>query len=345
MGGDPSSEWKERTAQQLVCYEALFELLDQIQPLEEISAICGLVAKEWKYFANVACWRLVIPNDEAFLVIDGYRGEAHIVDSATLSPWDSYHFASRLPRLIQFGKPEEGPKAPEHLSGTGISEIQVLPIIRMDRCIGVLSVAARHAPFSELDFKFIRIFGNHFADRIFDLSLRKRSMAVLIDRATQDNLTGLLNRGTILERLSMLMQLSSRTGDPLSVVLADVDKFKTINDSYGHLTGDEVLRELSLRMKAQTRQADQLGRFGGEEFLFVLYPCGSENVLLAAERFRQAIAEKPVSITGGKELTVTISLGCSTFRDGDIRMEDILRRADQALYRSKASGRNRVCFD
>lgn len=332
----------DRTAQQLVSYEAIFKLLDEIQPLEDIADISNRVAKQWKYFANVACWHLFLPVGDTYKVIDGYRGTAQVADLPFPSPWDSYHFQSQLPRLIRRADPIDGPEPPEHFMDRAIVEIQVLPFVRVSRCIGILSVAARNEPFSELDNKFIRIFGSHFTDRVFDILLRKQSLDVLRNKATYDALTGLLNRGAIIERLEMHLELSRRTKEPLSVIIADIDYFKHVNDGYGHLAGDEVLREVARRLSAQTRHADHLGRYGGEEFLFVLYPCGADSVLIAAERFRKAISDQPIR-TGtedGESIPVTISLGSATTKD-DIKPDSLLKRADDALYVSKRAGRDR----
>ena len=335
----------EHLAQQLVRYEALFALLDDIQTLDDIEVIARHIATRWKYFANVTNWRLTVPNDGGFQVIDGFRGEAHVADVPALSPWDEHHRKLRIPRLIRMSDPWEEPAPPEHLTGKAITEIEVLPFARMGRCIGVLSVAARHQPFSDLDNKFIRIFGGHFADRVSDILLRRQATEALVDKATRDALTGLLNRGAIIDQLGSQLELSNRYGKPLSVILADIDFFKIINDSHGHLAGDEVLRAVSRRLRAQTLSGDSLGRYGGEEFLFVLYPCSAEEVVKAAERFRRAIAESPITIDGdtSKNLQVTISLGTSsTAGRKNVKIEALLKQADNALYRSKAEGRNRV---
>lgn len=334
----------DRTTQQLVCYEALFKLLDEIQPLEDIAEISRHVAREWKYFANVASWHLVVSIDNEYKTIDGYRGEAKVAGIPALSPWDSHYLALQLPKLLRAAEFMAGPPPPEHMVDAATVEIQVIPFVRLGQCIGLLSVAARKRPFTELDDKFIRIFGSHFTDRVFDIFLRKRSLDVLLNRATYDALTGMLNRGAIVERLDMLCGLSRRTKEPLSVIFADIDHFKEINDRWGHLAGDEVLRELSRRLQAQTRQSDLVGRYGGEEFLFVLYPCGADKVSIAAERFRQAVAESPVPIGAQVPdgVRVTISLGTATGAEGGAHQAALLARADEALYASKRAGRDRV---
>ena len=340
------STWNKLAAQQLIRYEALFKLLDDIQGLDDIPSISRCIATQWKYFASVSSWRLVVFQERGFLIIEGFHGEAHIDEEPTLSPWDTYHQSLQRPNSIRLKDPqEEGPPLPEHLTGEQIEEVRVFPFMRADRWIALLSVAARHEPFSELDIKFIRIFGSHFADRISDILLRRQATEALIQKATRDALTGLYNRGAIIERLEGQLALAKRTGQPLSVILADIDFFKIINDCYGHLAGDEVLREVSLRLQAQVRDSDYLGRYGGEEFLFVLFPCCIEEAVKAAERFRHAIADTPIFPGGDspKNIDVSISFGTSSISgQPEMSIDALLRQADNALYRSKASGRNCV---
>lgn len=337
--------WTELTAQKLVRYEALFKLLDETQVLENIEAIARRVATQWKYCANVSSFRLVVPRGQNFQVIDGFRGDAQVNELKALSDWDRHHWAAQLPRQVRPADPPEEPQPPQHLTGKAIVEVQVLPFVRLGRCIGMLSAAARHEPFSELDLRFVRLLGGHFADRISDILLRQQAMEALISRATRDALTGLLNRGAIIERLGAQQALSRRTGQPLSTVIADIDFFKIINDSHGHLAGDEVLVEVSRRLQKLMREGDSLGRFGGEEFLFVLYPCDAADAARAAERFRLAIAQTAFVVQGGPHggLPVSISLGVASAAAGDeISVQGLLKRADDALYRSKAEGRDRV---
>ncbi|MBK5966335.1 hypothetical protein CCR95_20160 [Thiocystis minor] len=340
-----SSSWQERTAQQLVRYEAVFKLLDDIQQTENVEEIARRVARHWKYFANATCWRLVLPKEEGFEVVDGYRGEAHLASVLTLDAWDAWHFSQQKPRLIRPAELFEPPVPPEHLTGKAITEIQVLPFVRSGYCTGLLSVAARHASFNDLDIKYIRLFGNHLTDRLSGIELRRQIMNALVDKATRDALTGLLNRGAIIEQLEQQLAHTIACGEPLSIIIADIDFFKTINDNHGHLAGDQVLREVSRRLRAQAFSGDSLGRYGGEEFLFVLSPCGTEDVEKAAERFRRTVAETPIPIgpDAHHALSVTVSLGtASTTGYEHPRLEVLIKRADDALYRSKGAGRNRV---
>lgn len=339
------SQWKELTAQQLVRYDALFALIDDIETSEDIAFISRRVASQWKYFANVNAWRLVVSKDGGYRIVDGFRGEARIDDMRTPDPWDAHHLELRRPRLVRRDDPAKEPRPPEHLRGAAVVEIAVLPFFREDRFLGLLSASARHEPFNDLDHKFIRIFGNHFANRISDILFRKQATEALLRKATRDALTGLLNRGAIIERLDEQLAAARRAVQPLGVILADIDFFKIVNDIHGHLAGDEVLREVARRLRETGRDGESKGRYGGEEFLLVLYPCDSSCVAKAAERFRRAIAERAFLVGGDppKRIDVTISLGTAT-ADGRkaIPWEALLMRADNALYRSKVDGRNRV---
>ncbi|WP_295456853.1 GGDEF domain-containing protein [uncultured Thiodictyon sp.] len=337
--------WTKRAAQQLVRYEALFHLLEDIQAVESIDDIARQVAAQWKYFANVAAWRLVVENDGGYLVIDGVRGSAQVATEQALSPWDAYHWERQRPERWSMPEPHYNVAPPKHLAAPAISEIIVLPVVGAGRCIGLLSAAARHEPFSDMDQKFIRIFGGHLTDRVSGILLRQQAMQTLIDKATYDALTGLLNRGSVIERLAGQLAVARDSGLTLGVISGDVDFFKNINDTYGHWAGDAVLREVARRLQAQTRALDSVGRYGGEEFLIVLYPCTAQELAQAAERLRRAIADTPFAIDGEVpgDLAVTISLGtASTTGQAQIALEALLKLADQALYRSKADGRNRV---
>lgn len=339
------NHWHDLAAQQLVRYEAMFELLGVMQADDDLLRIAGEVAQRWKYFANVANWRLQLPNGQrGLLLIDGVRGEGRITEVRAPPPWEAHHGRTGKPCRVQPGKLGDLPPLPEHLTGRGISEIEVMPFCRGGECMGVLTVAARHVSLTELDNRFIRTFGGFLADRIAGIVLRREATAILFDKATRDALTGLLNRGAILERLGSQLALARRTGDPLAVIIADIDHFKRINDVHGHQAGDHTLSEVARRMQAAIRDGESVGRYGGEEFLFVLYPCAPDQAARVAERIRLAVADRPVSLADqAGSLGVTISLGTACSRGHeDERIEPLLRRADSALYASKDAGRNRV---
>jgi diguanylate cyclase (GGDEF)-like protein len=156
-----------------------------------------------------------------------------------------------------------------------------------------------------------------------------------------DDLTGLRNRRYIIERLEEEFQRSKRSGNLLSLIMLDIDHFKTINDSHGHLFGDVVLRVVSSRIKSGLRKHDIVGRIGGEEFLVICPDSSLDDAAIVAERIRQVICEQPIG-DGIKAATVAVSAGVTSILDNDYRSEKLFSRADMALYKAKDEGRNRV---
>jgi diguanylate cyclase (GGDEF)-like protein/PAS domain S-box-containing protein len=159
-------------------------------------------------------------------------------------------------------------------------------------------------------------------------------------KASHDSLTSLLSRGAILEMLSRELTRNARENGCSTVLLGDLDLFKEINDIHGHPVGDEVLREVSLRLLKAVRSYDLVGRFGGEEFLIVLPGCAAADAPSRAEQLRQAIACSPVPTSRGP-ISITISLGVLFLEEWrQPTSEEVLREVDTALYASKAAGRN-----
>jgi diguanylate cyclase (GGDEF)-like protein len=184
--------------------------------------------------------------------------------------------------------------------------------------------------------------------RMHNLSVHKRELErqlkerqVLLERATRDALTGLWNRTAILEILSREIESAREFSTPLAVVLIDVDHFKKINDTYGHLCGDAVLRILSAQVSARVRVTDSLGRYGGEEFLLVVPGAPQQRPFIPLERLRRAISEIPFS-HDGLIINVTASFGMAWLAHASDTAEKLLGRADTALYSAKYAGRNRI---
>jgi two-component system cell cycle response regulator len=162
--------------------------------------------------------------------------------------------------------------------------------------------------------------------------------------AAHDPLTGLWNRGAILDLLKREVSRRQRTEDALGVIMADIDYFKKINDTHGHMVGDAVLQEVTRRLAAGVRPYAAVGRYGGEEFLVVFPGCNADNLVVGAERLRCCIADSPIETSAG-QLQVTLSLGLASVEEGEkerLDCETFLRIADEALYAAKARGRNRV---
>ena len=162
--------------------------------------------------------------------------------------------------------------------------------------------------------------------------------------ALHDHLTGVWNRGAVLSLLQREVQRRQRSGEALGVIMADVDHFKNINDSYGHLVGDAVLAEVARRLTASVRGYDSVGRYGGEEFLVIVPGCDPKGLVVSAERLRGVIAESPIDSASGP-IPVTLSVGLVSVDAGNAEPVEhiaLVQAADSALYRAKAGGRNRV---
>jgi two-component system cell cycle response regulator len=179
--------------------------------------------------------------------------------------------------------------------------------------------------------------------RILDLEDRLvQAREAMRFQATHDGLTGLWNRSMIMDLLGRELSRSRREHVSTSILMCDLDHFKKVNDTYGHLAGDDVLKETAKRLLASVRSYDFVGRYGGEEFLVVLNNCNPAYALARAEEIRKAISQRPVPTTSGL-VPLTMSLGLLVSQEwGCQPVEELLREADGALYAAKAAGRNCV---
>lgn len=166
----------------------------------------------------------------------------------------------------------------------------------------------------------------------------------LKQQSTTDFLTGLNN----VRRFDKVLNESSKSAvqreEQLSLLMIDIDFFKSINDTYGHKAGDDVLRELGAVLSSACRSVDTVSRNGGEEFSVLLPDCPLERALEIAERIRHAVESHRFPIAGGQPLQITVSIGAATYPDMMDNPQDLVQKADDGLYRAKRSGRNRVCL-
>jgi len=170
----------------------------------------------------------------------------------------------------------------------------------------------------------------------------ERFQRELFERTVRDPLTGLYNRAYFLSQVGVLAERVAAQEIGLAVLMLDIDHFKRVNDCYGHLAGDNVLREVASVIQESTRAEDLVARYGGEEFVIALPVSAPERATERAERIRGGLAERTI-VVGDDEIQVTASLGLSFSPPGRSRHTmALIQTADQALYRAKASGRNRV---
>ena len=176
-----------------------------------------------------------------------------------------------------------------------------------------------------------------YAERLRD------NVQISIEMAITDALTGMFNRRYMENHLAALIEQATGRGKPLALMELDIDHFKSINDTYGHDVGDDVLREFALRVKRSIRGIDLACRIGGEEFVIVMPETDLTVAAMVAERLRRRIAAEPFSINqGARGIPVTLSIGLAALHGADDGSASLLKRADRALYQAKREGRNRV---
>jgi diguanylate cyclase (GGDEF)-like protein len=194
-------------------------------------------------------------------------------------------------------------------------------------------------PFDQLELKARLLVGKRIIELHEELVAAKESMRYA---ATHDSLTGVMNRGEVIDSLRRELERGKRAGKPVSILLADVDHFKTVNDTLGHLYGDEALKEIARRLRSKLRVYDGLGRYGGEEFLVILPDCDLMSALIRADELRMFVGARPID-SSRTSRTITLSMGVAVstdFPSGDISM--LRSYADKGLYAAKRDGRNRV---
>jgi diguanylate cyclase (GGDEF)-like protein len=168
------------------------------------------------------------------------------------------------------------------------------------------------------------------------------ALQVLADR---DPLTGLLNRRAFQAFAGDAMSYFRRYKRAIAVLVIDIDKFKRVNDTFGHATGDEIICSIGQAISTVARLTDKVARFGGEEFVVLLREIDEAGVTLFAERLRVAIASAPIETARSGPIHVTVSIGLALANEHDRDMDDLIERADRALYRAKSAGRNCVRLD
>jgi len=227
-----------------------------------------------------------------------------------------------------------------------LESVALLPLTRQERLIGCLNFGSRERE------RFLSVLGTDFLHHLAVIAAFSLESSVnrarLVRSGFTDALTGWHNRRYLQSRMQEELARCRRDRTPLTCLMIDVDHFKAVNDQFGHLGGDEVLRQLAHCISAEVRGSDVSARYGGEEFVVLLPGTGIAAGFLLAERIRAAVAGEPFELPAGSRLPVTVSIGVAehspTLEERDLKVvgERLLALADVALYEAKAGGRNSV---
>lgn len=221
----------------------------------------------------------------------------------------------------------------------GMQSLLILPLLVREDPVGTLALAAkRPEAFSAQARQTLQVMANQMAVALANAESVRR----LEELATTDGLTGCLNKRAFLDELEKRLKVAERFGKKLSLIVTDIDHFKSVNDTYGHAVGDVVIRGLGEILRSLARETDAVGRFGGEEFCILCEETDARGALQLAERVREQLRDRQFDSELGK-LKVTCSLGVAQFPEDAKNDKQLFELADKALYLAKQTGRNRVC--
>ncbi len=319
--------------------EALRQLLSQRDQL-------GLLVQLLHHFVLVSTRHDIVltllRELPPFLHLD--RMEIVVFDTKTVyGVWDGSSNQTTVEELENRGegKIPSWAKGPLNRSITQTHESLLVPVVAEDNIVALMRMERSSKPsFSTDELRFLEAVANQTA-----LALEKAKLIAFLENLSiTDELTGIANRRHFEWRLAEEVERARRYQYPLSALMLDLDHFKRVNDTYGHQIGDIVLQQIAQRLKRVLRRTDFLARYGGEEFVVLAPQTPADRALILAERLRQVIAESPISVSPDLQLRITISIGVAVFPEHAQNGNELVRAADEALYKAKQTGRNRVCL-
>jgi diguanylate cyclase (GGDEF)-like protein len=263
------------------------------------------------------------------------------VRATTTDPWPdavAIEAATRRAPVLVRGLGADDPVLASALAGA--RNVIVLPLLAGGAVLGVVALERRGAPSVGVSRRTLEVLGQfaaHAAQALHTADLHAEVRRL----ATTDSLTGLATRRVFDEALDREAARAVRRGGPLAVVLIDVDRFKMVNDNFGHQTGDAVLQRVGCALRSEARESDVVARFGGEEFVMLLPDCDADDAALVAERVRRAVGSGMLA-SPASPASVTVSAGVAVRWGDGIERDALVRQADGALYRAKRAGRDRV---
>ena len=358
------AEWKNRAPRRMVKRHTSIDILSRVNDLldrqlfeatllseigkvarllvrfdETVLAVMGLIARVVDFTVGSVAF---VDGDEfdAILVLHHPFGSAALDGFRQRLSEAAQHHRAGAPlgelrtRLLALDAAEK-----ESVAEDGLQDFTAFPIVTGERLVGLLALAgravARMAP--ETEALMVQVTNQtHIVIENSRLVERLRNLSI------HDGLTELYNHRHIMETLAGEFQRAGRYETAVSVLMIDIDRFKLVNDTYGHQAGDTVLREVARLLVGGLRGVDAVGRYGGEEFMVVLPETGHDEARLTAERLRRRVDEHAFAVAG-HDLDLTVSMGVATYPGLDIAsVSDLIRLSDRALYRAKAHGRNQV---
>lgn len=353
-GLEEENLYLRRQLQQLTnegrCNEAAFRRSHQreldLLTAEDLPQLLQVMTEGMQRSFQLPCISLVLEDRDHEL--------RHLLLNAGVPPhcYDNILFYDRLsdlsPIYHRLTHPFLGPP-------TGEEHTRLFPLCRRLRSVAILPMVRRGTLIGSLNLgsgdpsRFTRHHASDFLDRLAAVAAVCLENAAnrehLIMSGLTDALTGLHNRRYLERRLSEEVSRAQRYAQPLGCLFIDADHFKQVNDLYGHSSGDQVLREIALRVKECLRASDVATRYGGEEFALLLPQTDAREAFHLAERIRQRVAGHPVPVGDGREIEITVSIGVSELRSAaeENPGQRLIEDADSALYQAKQKGRNRVC--
>lgn len=333
-------------------FPVLIRKVERYASLSELTALlsASLVLQEVAQTAVQKAFEIVGKSEGAllFLVDEGEEGLSLVssffgkgtpgTKSKKGDLFDHWILKQRRPLLVQDVQ-RDFRFTFEEAEKRDIGSLIATPLTLSDRITGILRLESpRREMYTSDDLRLLSIMGDLVASTVENARLTQRTEQL----ARVDELTGLYVHRFFQERFQEELARAQRSRTPLSLLMADIDHFKTYNDRYGHIAGDVVLKQVAVLLKGQVEAEDTVCRYGGEEFSIILPQRNKGEALLLAEKVRKTIAESSFLLR--RETThVTLSVGVATFPEDGLVKDELLKQVDRFLYRAKQGGRNCVC--
>lgn len=335
-------EYKEihaRDSEIATLIPSIVRRLAERHPIDALPRVAVRLTKELFKTAQVAL--AVVKKDGSLLVTEGVGIPLTWRGTLTLSPRDGIIGDAMREKILVLREEHAARRGRPELSDlerAGMVPDAVIPIVVEESIVAILAVAGAAG---RMDRE--RPYASMLADLVANAFQISLAIEALEKRAMTDSLTGLYNRAYLADRFLVELRRARNYGFPMSIVLFDIDRFKTINDRYGHPAGDAVLGKLASFLRDRTRSTDSVVRYGGEEFAVLMATADSGVAFEQSDRIRAEL-EKTLFVVPGQDapIQVTISGGVATYPEDGQTFSDLIAVADAGLYHSKENGRNRI---